>query len=86
MGLKVPWSKLLWGPPFIPRVSFIVWLAIHERLNTRDRLQAFGLVPHSNCPFCNDHEESHSHLFFRCAYSSRSGLLFKISAMFVGLT
>ncbi|XP_028120861.1 uncharacterized protein LOC114318200 [Camellia sinensis] len=37
-GRKVPWNKLLWGPPFIPRVSFIVWLAIHERLNTRDRL------------------------------------------------
>ncbi|KAL7183114.1 hypothetical protein ACSBR1_041736 [Camellia fascicularis] len=31
---KVTWHKLLWGPHMIPRVSFIVWIALHERLNT----------------------------------------------------
>ncbi|KAL7191131.1 hypothetical protein ACSBR2_023242 [Camellia fascicularis] len=37
-GPKVPWSKMIWGPPLIPRVSFVVWLAINERLNTGDKL------------------------------------------------
>ncbi|XP_028080203.1 uncharacterized protein LOC114281810 [Camellia sinensis] len=70
-GPKVPWSKLIWGPPLIPRVSFIVWLAINERLNTGDRLQSFGLVSNPCCPFCQAPEEDHSHLFFRCIFSSR---------------
>lgn len=47
------------------------WLAIHERLNTGDRLHLFGLVPNPVCPFCQAPEENHSHLFFRCVYSSR---------------
>ncbi|KAL7238210.1 hypothetical protein ACSBR2_004331 [Camellia fascicularis] len=64
-GPKVSWSKLIWGPPLIPRVSFIAWLAINERLNTSDRLQTFGLVSNPCCPFCQDPEENHSHLFFR---------------------
>ncbi|XP_028119112.1 uncharacterized protein LOC114316616 [Camellia sinensis] len=70
-GPKVTWSNLIWGPPVIPRVSFIVWLAIHERLNTGDRLQIFGLLTSPSCPLCCAPEESHSHLFFRCHYSSR---------------
>lgn len=70
-GTKVPWANLVWGPPSIPRVSFVVWMAIHERLNTGDRLHLFGLVPNPTCPFCHGPEENHSHLFFRCVYSSR---------------
>ncbi|XP_028122802.1 uncharacterized protein LOC114319935 [Camellia sinensis] len=70
-GPKVTWSNLVWGPPVIPRVSFIVWLAIHERLNTGDRLQIFGLLMSPSCPLCCALEENHSHLFFRCHYSSR---------------
>ncbi|XP_028087066.1 uncharacterized protein LOC114287814 [Camellia sinensis] len=70
-GPKVPWSKLIWGPPLIPRVSFVVWLANNERLNTGDRLQMFGLVPNPSFHFCQAPESNHTHLFFRCAYSSR---------------
>ncbi|XP_028127266.1 uncharacterized protein LOC114323787 [Camellia sinensis] len=65
------WSNLIWGPPVIPRVSFIVWLAIHQRLNTGDRLQIFGLLTSPSCPLCCAPKENHSHLFFRCHYSSR---------------
>ncbi|XP_028090507.1 uncharacterized protein LOC114290746 [Camellia sinensis] len=68
-GPKVTWSNLIWGPPVIPRVSFIVWLAIHERLNTGDRLQIFGLLTSPSCPLCCAPEENHSHLFFGCLYS-----------------
>ncbi|XP_028106175.1 uncharacterized protein LOC114305299, partial [Camellia sinensis] len=70
-GPKVRWSKLIWGPPLIPRVSFVVWLAINERLNTGDRLQMFGIVPNPSCHFCQAPESNHTHLFFRCAYSSK---------------
>ncbi|KAI7986845.1 hypothetical protein LOK49_LG14G01079, partial [Camellia lanceoleosa] len=68
---KVEWHKLLWGPHRIPKVSFIVWVALHNRLYTGDRLLLFGLAPHSQCPFCLTSGESHSHLFFKCPFSHR---------------
>ncbi|XP_028073110.1 uncharacterized protein LOC114275296 [Camellia sinensis] len=70
-GTMVPWANLVWGSPSIPRVSFVVWMAIHERLNTGNRLHLFGLVPNPTCPLCHGPVENHSHLFFRCVYSSR---------------
>ncbi|XP_028105446.1 uncharacterized protein LOC114304489 [Camellia sinensis] len=66
---KVAWYKLLWGPLTIPRVSFIVWIALHGRLNTGDRLESFGMSDDFKCSFCNHHTESHSHLFFNCIFS-----------------
>ncbi|XP_028097019.1 uncharacterized protein LOC114296888 [Camellia sinensis] len=68
---RVEWHKLLWGPHRIPKVHFIVWGAIHNRLYTGDRLLLFGLAPHSQCPFCLDPGESHSHLFFKCNFTNR---------------
>ncbi|XP_028068090.1 uncharacterized protein LOC114270720 [Camellia sinensis] len=68
---RVVWHKLLWGPHRIPKVSFIVWVAIHNRLYTGDRLMLFGLAPHSQCPYCLDPGESHSHLFFKCKFANR---------------
>lgn len=34
---SVDWFKLLWGPLFMPRFSFISWLAILNRLSTMER-------------------------------------------------
>ncbi|XP_028119111.1 uncharacterized protein LOC114316615 [Camellia sinensis] len=67
----VVWHKLVWGPHRIPKVSFNVWVALHNRLYTGDRLRMFGLSTSSQCPFCLHLEESHSHLFFECIFSSR---------------
>lgn len=55
----------------IPRVSFIVWIALHKGLNTDDRLQQFGPTLNPICPFCRDPVESHSLLFFNCMFSAR---------------
>ena len=55
----------------LPRVSFIIWMAIQEWLNTADRLQLFGLSSSPNCPFCQYSTESHSHLFFDCIFTAK---------------
>ncbi|KAL7219398.1 hypothetical protein ACSBR2_012457 [Camellia fascicularis] len=68
---EVAWHKLLWGPCFIPKVSFIVWFALHGKLHTRDRLKSFGMIDDDNCSFCQDHTENHSHLFFNCIFSHK---------------
>lgn len=64
---KVDGDGLPWHAWHIPRFSFVLWLASRGRLRTMDRL-------HNNsqrtCILCNEHEETHCHLFFACNYSS----------------
>ncbi|XP_039043535.1 uncharacterized protein LOC120182715 [Hibiscus syriacus] len=48
-GQKIPWHKLIWFPLHIPKHSFIVWMALQNRLPTRDRLQIMGINTDSLC-------------------------------------
>ncbi|KAL0295423.1 UNVERIFIED_CONTAM: putative ribonuclease H protein [Sesamum calycinum] len=68
-GPIVGWYPLLLGPCKIPRYSFVLWLAILEKLSTMDKpwLSHLGGV----CVFCGREVETHEHLFFRCSYSRR---------------
>lgn len=65
------WAAILWGPHNIPKVSFVTWMAILGRLNTRDRLRLFGISQSAECVFCKDSCENHNHLFFDYPFSSR---------------
>ena len=40
-GSKVVWKDLVWFPQNIPKHSFVIWLAIQERLMTQDRIAAW---------------------------------------------
>ncbi|PKI77377.1 hypothetical protein CRG98_002322 [Punica granatum] len=37
-GDRVKWHKLVWFLPCVPRHSFIVWLPIHSKLATKDKM------------------------------------------------
>lgn len=65
----VPWFELVWYSHNIPRMSFILWLAIRGRLSTLDRIHPY--TPHAGtlCVLCCAFPETHAHLFFECAYS-----------------
>ncbi|KAK4384456.1 putative ribonuclease H protein [Sesamum angolense] len=69
-GPKVGWYSLLLGPCKIPKYSFVLWLAILEKLSTMDKpwLSHLGGV----CVLCGRAVETHEHLFFRCSYSRRT--------------
>ena len=49
----------------------IVWMAIWNRLYTKEKLSKFGAVSDDSCVFCNFDIESHDHLFFACPFSAR---------------
>ncbi|XP_062118867.1 uncharacterized protein LOC133832558 [Humulus lupulus] len=66
---KVHWSKEVWGRLNTPKHSFIFWLAVHNRLNTKDRLKRHGVLDQSECLFYGVVEESCEHLFFNCQFS-----------------
>ncbi|GKA23674.1 RNA-directed DNA polymerase, eukaryota, reverse transcriptase zinc-binding domain protein [Tanacetum coccineum] len=66
---EVCWSKLVWFSQCIPKHSFILWMAVQERLLTHDRIRKWGNYDMMVCGLCMKCEESHNHLFFQCEYS-----------------
>lgn len=66
---KVDWAQWVWNRLSIPKCSFITWMVMWRRLNTKDRLCRFGLATDGTCSLCQDEQESVEHLFFRCKYS-----------------
>ena len=67
-GTPVPWVHVVWESWCLPRHSFIMWLTLLKRLRTKNRLRFIDIDV--SCVFCQDHEESHAHLFFACNWTS----------------
>ncbi|XP_058726244.1 uncharacterized protein LOC131597570 [Vicia villosa] len=67
---KVEWRNLMYGNTARPRACFIIWLACHGRLSTKDSLYKFGLIDNKGCCFCLI-EEFADHLFFECPHTRK---------------
>ena len=67
---NVGWHKLVWFNLNMPKHAFIAWLAMLNRLPTKDTLMAWGMEMEGNCVFCGE-QETKSHLFFGCSFSQR---------------
>ncbi|XP_052624830.1 uncharacterized protein LOC128132348 [Lactuca sativa] len=70
-GDIVPWYDIVWYNNCIPRNSFILWMAVLNRLKTQDRVRGWEVAGKLLCPFCEIVPDSHNHLFFNCDYTSR---------------
>ncbi|XP_062074820.1 uncharacterized protein LOC133778814 [Humulus lupulus] len=68
---KVTWYREVWNRYNVPKHSFITWLAIQNRLQTKDRLVSFHISQDSTCIFCGENAETVTHLFFECEFSAR---------------
>ncbi|CAH1440394.1 unnamed protein product [Lactuca virosa] len=68
-GDQVPWHDIVWYGNCIRRNSFILWMAILNRLKTQDRVRGWEVSGNLLCPFCAVTPDSHVHLFFKCDYS-----------------
>ncbi|PWA46722.1 RNA-directed DNA polymerase, eukaryota, Reverse transcriptase zinc-binding domain protein [Artemisia annua] len=67
----IPWAVLVWYSQYIPRHSFMVWLAIHGRLKTHDKMFVWEHATDLKCVFCKQVPDSHNHLFFECPFSRK---------------
>ncbi|GKA90013.1 RNA-directed DNA polymerase, eukaryota, reverse transcriptase zinc-binding domain protein [Tanacetum coccineum] len=65
----VSWHKVVWYAQCNPRYAFILWLAMHKRLATQDRIMAWTKNSHLLCPLGKKENDSHEHLFFKCPFS-----------------
>ncbi|KAI8533301.1 hypothetical protein RHMOL_Rhmol11G0286700 [Rhododendron molle] len=66
----VDWAHMVWHKQYVPRWSFILWVALLGRLSTIDRLMEWGVTNAKDCVLCYGGQESHSHLFFECQYAT----------------
>lgn len=62
------WIHLVWFSNLIPKHSFILWLAIRNKLMTQERMQVWQTEGNLVCPFCKDQRDSVHHLFFSCEF------------------
>uniref|UniRef100_A0A803PIJ5 Reverse transcriptase zinc-binding domain-containing protein n=1 Tax=Cannabis sativa TaxID=3483 RepID=A0A803PIJ5_CANSA len=67
---KVSWSNLVWSRLNVPKHSFLLWLAMVNRLKAQDRLFKHGLIDHDFYTIYNTATESAEHLFFSCSFAS----------------
>lgn len=65
--LKQPtntWYKGVWFTHANPKFSFIVWLAIHKRLTTGDKMTCWNQGVSSTCSLCGTEEDTCNHLVY----------------------
>lgn len=53
----------------VPKNRFILWLTMHNRLNTRIRLCNIAISDTDKCTMCENQAVTSKHTFFECAYS-----------------
>ncbi|XP_020261420.1 uncharacterized protein LOC109837536 [Asparagus officinalis] len=70
-GSKVDRHDTVWEKLNYPKHSFIMWLAIQDKLLTQDRLHKRGIIQSNQCLLCEGAvAESRNHLFFDCNFSN----------------
>jgi len=57
----------MWFKNVVPRHSFLLWMAVQQKLITQDRLHRFGIHGPNRCSLCLRNNEDHNHLFFECS-------------------
>ena len=69
------WYKAVWFKYSTPKFSFILWIAMHGRLSTGERMRSGNGNGNGNvdaaCVLCQNPLETLSHLFFDCPYSTQ---------------
>lgn len=68
---EVSWFRILLNSKASPKSLFITWLALHNRLYTRDRMLKWNITCDPICVLCKTIYESVLHLFFECSYSNQ---------------
>ncbi|WMV59089.1 hypothetical protein MTR67_052474 [Solanum verrucosum] len=63
---KVTWKCLMYKNVAIPKAQFIIWLPVHGKLLTTDRLAKWRIDVEPDCVFCQNSRESRDH---KCTFS-----------------
>ena len=72
---KVPCRRIICNSLATPKSLFITWLAVQNRLFTKDRMLHWHMSCDPMCVLCGSVPESVDHLFFSCAFSKTVRLM-----------
>lgn len=63
----------IWANLAPPRIEIFIWLAILERINTKNKLALLNIIPMADrrCTFCQEWPEDTSHLFLHCSFAMK---------------
>ncbi|WMV07515.1 hypothetical protein MTR67_000900 [Solanum verrucosum] len=64
----VKWKGLLLQNQAGPKAMFGLWLCLHGRMMTANRLIKWGLPANPKCVLCINCDEDRDHLFAMCPY------------------
>ncbi|KAF8050248.1 hypothetical protein N665_2016s0003 [Sinapis alba] len=70
-GSRVERESTIWFSGHIPKHAFNMWVANHNRLQTRCRLAAWDITTVRTCLLCNLYDENRNHHFLRCSFSEQ---------------
>ncbi|XP_062089668.1 uncharacterized protein LOC133796204 [Humulus lupulus] len=68
---KVQWQMEVWNRTTILKHRFILWLAVLDRLQMKDRLFRFNITTDDQCLLCGRNKETREHVYFGCYLSSQ---------------
>ncbi|XP_019240287.1 PREDICTED: uncharacterized protein LOC109220273 [Nicotiana attenuata] len=67
---RVSWKCLVFQNSARPKAVFTMWLLLHGRLPTKDRLANWGINVTPHCVMCSGQVETREHLFVQCSYAT----------------
>jgi hypothetical protein len=68
-GVSVLGNTDIWNSWAPNNCKFFTWLALHNRINTRERLYRKRIISYSTCPFGCQSDETLTHLLFSFPHS-----------------
>ncbi|XP_070050304.1 uncharacterized protein [Nicotiana tomentosiformis] len=66
---KIPWRRLLCNNAGVPKWLFILFMALHRRLQTQERIACWANLEDMICPLCLRKNEDIDHMLFQCDYA-----------------
>ena len=70
-GENTHWNGFVWNRYTMPKHRMILWLAVQDRLKTRQRLKLMQICESDLCLICQTQTETCEHLFFGCQFSTQ---------------
>ncbi|WZZ82901.1 hypothetical protein YC2023_103473 [Brassica napus] len=63
------WHKTVGFKGHIPKHALTMWVAVLDRLPTRNRLALWGMLTPISCCLCSSSDESRDHFFVECDFT-----------------
>uniref|UniRef100_A0A1S3X9K7 Reverse transcriptase zinc-binding domain-containing protein n=1 Tax=Nicotiana tabacum TaxID=4097 RepID=A0A1S3X9K7_TOBAC len=68
---KAPWRRMVCNNNGQPKWTFILFLALRRKLQTKERITSWANLEDMDCVLCKQENEDIAHLLFECMYAKQ---------------